>query len=425
MERKEGADENVIEDQKVNGGGEQKLHFNEHLVEGLVAKAVALRPLLAKNAATHEQIGELTPEVVDALTEAGFFYMAAPERVGGLAIPSKGQGRVVAELAKACPSTSWTVSIINSCIWLGSAMSFEMQDYIFADGIPLMCSPSNGSGTLVPEGDHFILNGKWSYGSGSHHSKYALVPAQSEGGAMNFVIVPMAEAKLVNTWKVAGMKGTGSDTVVAENIKIMPNQYTQISGVGETVSLHVSSNGLSPDARKAQLIEATDHWLGLTLLRSKTLAIILGTVQGLLEEVLKTREKGLMFTTYEKRGESQVFQAGIGKAFSKIEVVRTVLDDVTEINDRCALEARQPTNDERISSRAQVTFAVEILTDVTNELMALYGTSGFAESAAAQRFWRDFMVGASHGTFTANPGYETVGKYIMGIEPNITIPTFF
>lgn len=414
-----------VEGTAVNGGGTPPLRFNDHLVAGLVEKAASMRPLLEKNAAKHEEIGELTPEVVEALTEAGIFRMAAPERVGGLAIPSRGQGLVVAELAKGCPSTSWTVSIINSCVWLGSAMSFEMQDFIFADGIPLVCSPTNGAGTLEPQGDNFVLNGKWSYGSGSHHSKFALVPAASPSGAMNFVALPLTDATILPTWKVAGMKGTGSDTVVAENVTIAPNQFTEISGIGETVSLHVSSNGLSPDARKAQLLEATDYWLGLTLLRSKTLAIILGTVQGLLDEVVKTRKKGLMFTTYEQREDSQMFHGGIGEAYSKIEVVRTILDNVTELNDRCALEGREPNSDERISSRSQVTFAVEILTDVTNQLMGLYGTSGFAEASAAQRYWRDFMVGASHGTFTANPGYETVGKYVLGIEPNITLPTFF
>ena len=140
-----------------------KLKFNDHLVDGLVEKAAAMRPLLEQNAATHEAIGELTPEVVAALKEAGIWKMAAPERVGGLAISSKGQCKVIAELAKGCPSTSWTSSIINSCVWLASAMSFEMQDYMFADGVPAVCSPTNGSGTLAPHGDHFILNGRWSY----------------------------------------------------------------------------------------------------------------------------------------------------------------------------------------------------------------------------------------------------------------------
>lgn len=306
-------------------------------------------------------------------------------------------------------------------------MSFEMQEFIFPDkkNPPRLCSPTAGAGTLVPDGDHWVLNGKWAYGSGSHHSKFALVPAESPDGSMNFVALPLDEAQMEYTWKVAGMKGTGSDTVVANNVKIAANQFTRISGVGDTVSLHVSSNGLTPDARKAQLLEATDYWIGLTLLRSKTLAIIYGTALGLMDEVIKLRDKGIMFTTYEHRDESQAFQTSLGKCYAKIKVVETLLNRTCEMNDEAALEARELTKDDRIASRAQTVQAAEILTDAVIELMKLYGTSAYAEKSPAQRYFRDYMVGSSHGVFTADAGYETVGKYILGIEPNITIPTFF
>jgi len=411
----------------VSSGTCQKFHFNDYLVDTLIEKVREMRPLLAAKAARHEEIGELTPEVVEALSAARLFWMALPERLGGLAISSRGQSQVVAEVARGCPSTAWTLSIINSNVWLASAMSFEMQDFVFSDKTnpPRACGPTNGSGSLTPDGDHFILNGRWAYGSGSHHATFALVPAKSPDGAMNFVALPLADAKIENTWKVAGMKGTGSDTVVAENVRIGKDQFTHIAGVGDTVSLHVSSNGLSPDARKAELLEATDYWIGLTLLRSKTLAIIFGTAQGLMDEVLKTRQKGIMFTTYEHRDESQVFQASLGKCHAKLAAVEALLYQTCDLNDLGALQGRALTMEERLSSRSQTVIAVEILTDAVTELMKLYGTSAYMEKCPAQRYWRDYMVGSSHGVFTADPGYETIGKYILGIEPNITIPTFF
>jgi len=410
----------------MSGSQSSGLTLNYDQVDGVLEKAIAMRSLLESNAARHEEIGELTPEVIDALKDAGILRMAAPKRLGGLALPSKGQGRVIAEIAKGCPSTAWTVSIINSCVWLASAMSFEMQDYVFAgDEFPIVCSPTNGAGTLTPEGDHWVLNGRWSYGSASHHSKFALVPAESPSSPFNFVALPLADAKMEYTWQVAGMKGTGSDTVVAENVRIESYQFSEIAGVGDTVSRHVSSSGLSPDERKAQLLEATDYWIGLTFLRSKSLSIVLGAVQGLFDEVQKTRQKGLMFTTYEHREDSQLFQAGIGKAYSRLSVVQSILDHVLDINDRAAIEGRALSSDERIESRGQVIIGIEILTNVATDLMDLYGTSGFASSCPAQRYWRDFMVGSRHAQFAADPGYETIGRYVLNIEPNITPPTLF
>jgi len=144
-----------------------------------------------------------------------------------------------------------------------------------------------------------------------------------------------------------------------------------------------------------------------------------------MDEVLKTRQKGIMFTTYEHRDESQVFQASLGKCHAKLAAVEALLYQTCDLNDLGALQGRALTMEERLSSRSQTVIAVEILTDAVTELMKLYGTSAYMEKCPAQRYWRDYMVGSSHGVFTADPGYETIGKYILGIEPNITIPTFF
>ena len=399
-----------------------KLHLNYHLIDDLVAKAKAMRPLLERNAPKHEEMSELTPEVIDAISEARLFWMAGAERIGGLALPSIGQAKVITEIAKGCPSTAWTVSIINSCVWMSSAMSFEMQDYIFPDkkNPPKVCSPGVGAGTLVPEGDHFILNGRWAYGSGSHHSKFALVPAESPDGAMNYIALPMTDAQMDYTWKVAGMKGTGSDTVVAENVRIEKGQFTQIPSPGMTVSLDVLPDGPAPDEGKARQLEATDYWVCLTLLRSKKLGVLLGIVQGLMEAVLKTRAKGISTTTYEHREDSQVFQMGIGKCFSKMAVVQSILDFACNLNDRAALEGRVLSMEEKMLSRSQVVVGFQLLDEVTIDLMNLCGTMGFAEAHVAQRYWRDFTVASRHSMFAADPGYETVGKWVLGIEPNIT-----
>lgn len=402
----------------------QKLNFNAHLVDGLVNNAIAMRPLLERNAAIHEEKGELTQEVMDALDESGILKMAAPERLGGLAISSYGQTLVMAEIARGCPSTAWVVSIINSVIWLGSAMSFEMQDYLFKDGVPKLCSPTNGLGSLVAEGDHFLLNRRWAYGSACRHARWALVPATLPSGGMAFVALPMADATIDYTWKVAGMRGTGSDTVVANDVRIQPRQFCEIPGVGGTVSLHVSSNGLTPDPARAQLLEATDYWIGLTLLRSKALGVMLGTVHGLMDQVLTTREKGLMFTTYKQRVNSEVFQTGVGEAYAKLAAARTILDHVTGINDKAAVEGRELTQDERIASRSQVIVVIEMLIALVEKLMNLYGTAGYASVSPAQRYWRDFSVGSRHAIFSIDIGYEVAGKHVLGIEPNISLPTF-
>jgi len=56
--------------------------------------------------------------------------------------------------------------------------------------------------------------------------------------------------------------------------------------------------------------------------------------------------------------------------------------------------------------------------------MNLYGASGYALCSSAQRYWRDFSIGARHGIFTIDVGYEIAGRHLLGIEPNTSLPTF-
>ena len=62
---------------------------------------------------------------------------------------------------------------------------------------------------------------------------------------------------------------------------------------------------------------------------------------------------------------------------------------------------------------------VDILTRTVEQLMSLSGSSSFATKMPAQRFWRDFSVGARHVIFNSDLGYEVLGRQVLGIEPNI------
>lgn len=400
--------------------------YDETYATKLIEDAIALRPLLEKKASKHEEIGELTDEVVAALEEIGALKMSAPVRCGGLCLSSDAQTKVMAEIAKGCPSTAWVVSIINSCVWLASAMSFEMQSKVFSGGrVPRICSPTNGLGSLENKDGNFVLNGKWMYGSASHHAEWALVPAKGPEDKMYFVALPMIKAEIERSWNVAGMKGTGSDTVVACDVELEPDLCCEIPGVGGTVSLHVSSSGLAPSERDdKRVIEATDYWVGLTLLRSKALAVLVGIVEGLLESAMKIKDRAIMHTSIAHRKDSAVYISVIGEVQANLWVVREILSNTTAINDVAAAEGRILQMEERIKSRGEVIVATELLTKSVDMLMNVLGSSAFVLSNPAQRYWRDFGVAVRHSMFNPDVSKEVVGRFAMGIEPNIAPDTF-
>src|SRR5271155_993088 len=201
--------------------------FDQQAGEKLIAQAKELRPLLVRNAPLNEELGYLTDEVVESLAEIEIWKMAAPRRWGGLALSVNAMTRVAAELSKGCPSTGWVAGLMNSALWIATVLPDHIQEELFSNGIPRMCNVGKPGGASRTDGG-YVINGRWDYASGSHHSEWAqLMVVPDDAPIPGFAIVPMSDVQIENTWNVAGLRGTGSDTIVATDV-VVPESRVHI-----------------------------------------------------------------------------------------------------------------------------------------------------------------------------------------------------
>jgi alkylation response protein AidB-like acyl-CoA dehydrogenase len=226
---------------------------------------------------------------------------------------------------------------------------------------------------------------------------------------MNMALLPMSKAVLENTWKVTGMKGTGSDTLVAKDIAIGKDQFCQITSASVGVALDQST----------YTKEASDYWVGFPLLRAKALGVLLGAAEGLLESVIEIKDRPIIYSTYQKRVDSQVWQAGIGEAAARIGVARSIVDKHNIYNDEAASHRHILSYAERAVCRGECGVAADLLIKTVEDLMDLSGSSAFATKCISQRYWRDFSIGIRHIIFNSKMGYEVFGRQILGVEPNV------
>jgi alkylation response protein AidB-like acyl-CoA dehydrogenase len=381
----------------------------------LLEKAKALRPLLAKHAPQHEEKGELSQEVVETLAAAGFWKMAVPRRWGGLSIASNMMAQIAAELAKGCPSTAWVIGVMNSGVWLTSILPDAAQRAVFANGIPRVSSVGGPPGVARSTEGGYIINGRWGYGSGSHHAEwmYCVIgePDGGQGPGGGFV-APISDFKIEHTWRVVGMKGTGSDTLIAKDLFVPSDR------------VYLMKNGLVGNRMPGQKLCAavTDRWPVFALLRSKALGVLVGIAEGLLEQVIADKGKRpILYTTYTRKIDSAVFRAGVGKAAAQVRTARHLMDHSTSTLDEAALENREPTYEERGRSRGDAALAVHLLMEAVDSLMNLAGSSGFALESSTQRYWRDFSVGSRHAVLLPDMGFEVSGGILLGLEPEKNI----
>jgi alkylation response protein AidB-like acyl-CoA dehydrogenase len=383
-----------------------RLCFNEAAEKKLIEAAQKIRPLLRKSLPLHEQNGRLTDEVVNSMCEAGLHNMSVPARWKGLNLSSAAMARVAAEIAKGCPSAAWSFSITNSVAWLATQMPDKMQEAVFGNGTPLLTSPQNGAGTITETNGGYLLNGKWAYASNCHHASLALLQGTSAEGQPYLTVAKMSDVKIVNTWKVVGMRGSGSDTIVAENVFIPKDLCCLMQGIG-------SAEGYS------YVKEASDYWVGFPLLRAKAAGILVGAVEGLLEVVAESSERPVIYSSFAKKRDSASFRFLIGEAAAKIRSARTIIDKCNNDNDAAALAARAMSLEERMHSRVEIAAAIKLLNEASSSLMDLAGSSGFAETNLAQQYWRDFNVGSRHVIFNPYVSNEAYGATVLGVAQEI------
>lgn len=193
-------------------------------LQALLERIDATRPVLERNAAQTEADRRVPQENIDALTAAGAFKVTVPRRYGGYEMTLREKLEVSAAVAESCGSTGWVVALINVCNWAAGLLPEKAQQEIFG------ASPdAKVAGVLNPTPDvrkvegGYEISGKWPWASGSLHADWALlgtliVDEAGEPVDQALAFVPMGELTIEDTWFVAGMKGTGSNTIVGEKV---------------------------------------------------------------------------------------------------------------------------------------------------------------------------------------------------------------
>jgi 3-hydroxy-9,10-secoandrosta-1,3,5(10)-triene-9,17-dione monooxygenase len=380
-----------------------------------IERAVALRPLLEQNAARTEADRRIPEEVIAALEAAGLFELMVPRRFGGHAVSMKTVLSVSAELAKGCPSTSWVQTLMNVSSWFATRSAAPLQDDIFRKTVkPRLCGGLMPSCELEPINGGVLVTGRWDFTSGCWHSNWCIcgVPLLKDGvktDESGWAFIPMSELTIEDTWFAAGMKGTGSNTVVAKNVFVPAHRLMSLRGE------HVDA-----DWADQYESEPCDYWPLMSVLVLVLIGPVLGAAEGALEAVIAgAPRRGIKYTVYHRRSESAVVQHDIADAAMMIDTARFHIFRAAADVDNAGAGV-EPDYLMRARLRADCGYAARAACQATNLLVSIAGGSAFKESNPVQRYWRDVNVAGRHSALITATGLEIYGRALLGLEGNIT-----
>jgi alkylation response protein AidB-like acyl-CoA dehydrogenase len=353
---------------------------------------------------THRRTAD---EVIDALTEAGMFRLFTPRRYNGYEVDLATLLDITEILGEADGSASWLVGIAATASWLAAHAPTQAVDEVFgADPDARFAGGGAGVGTGRPVDGGVMVTGRWSYASGSWHASWAEVATtigteDGQPAGIAFCLIPITDVQVEDTWHTAGLRGTGSNTLIASEVFVPEHRIIPMSSLTEE-----SSSGLGPLYRlPTQLVGALGH-----------VGPLLGIGRAALTYVVDaTAVKGVPMTAFRTQRESIGVQLQVADAAVKLQTARLHAQSVAGTVMRHAITAQPLDGRYRAQAAAETAHAGQQILAAANGLLTVHGSGGLADANPLQRLVRDISTGARHAALNPTVSSEGFGKALLGV----------
>jgi alkylation response protein AidB-like acyl-CoA dehydrogenase len=367
-----------------------------------------LIPMIRSCADEIEAERELPRPLFEAMADAGLFHVAIPRSLGGAELDLPTYAQVIEEIGKADASTGW---ILNQGAIFGTyaaRMPHEVARAIWVDvprAVVANTPAASARAIVVPGG--FRVTGRQGFSTGCRHASWVAAHAQifendqpridAKNGLpeARYMFVPVAEAELLDTWRVRGMRGTGTHHFAVNDV-FVPAERTVLSATAvavETGPLYRIPRTLcfaSGDGSVALGVARTCLDTFYELAGAKTPR----TMQGLL------------------RDQSMV-QAAVGRAEADLRSGHAFLTQA--IRDVwAAAEANALTLDHRAGLRLAATHAIRLAVGIVDTVYNFAGATAVYEDHLLQRHFQDIHVISQHLQARLTH-YELIGRHVLGL----------
>jgi len=378
----------------------------------IVAALEKLLPLLRRNAREGERQRNLTSETNEGLREAGVYRLFTPRRFGGYQVDLGTMFEAMRTIARADPSASWVAA--NSCVlaWWTAHFPDDVQEEVWVHPDVQFAGVIKPSGTLVPTDGGFILNGTFPFQTGSKHASWHLITTLRplDDGTVDpyLLLLPISELKNLDDWHVAGMSGTGSHSVVAEDV-FVPS-YRAIRAIPAFA-------GEFP--AKATMNETLYRCALMPTLFAGSYGTPIGAAQGMLEEWLDwVPKRTISWESQLPQIESPLTHLHAAEAAMKIQVSMLLAREGTALITSRAANGELMTTEERIRARVSVAYTTRLAREVAEILWKTCGATAADNANTLQRFFRDIEVITKHGVLDPDCNMALFGRSLVGLEPD-------
>ena len=373
-------------------------------------RARAFVPELAAAAPEIERQRELPQPVVAAMVERGFFRMLLRRSIGGAELLPAPYVRVVEEIAKGDASAAWCLNQGAGCSMTAAYLDPAAAKEVFGGprGI-LAWGPGPGKARIVEGG--YRVTATWSFASGSHNASWlgCHVPLYDENDRQLFrpdgspvirtPIFPKSCAEMSDLWPVIGLRGTGSDK-------------SSVTDLFVPAAIVVARDDDSTRRENGLLY----RFSSLQLYASGFAAVAMGIARSTLDAFIALAREKVAFRGKSTLRDNNVVQSQVAQAEARLRSARAYLYQSLEEITAEVEKIGHITVEQRVVIRLASTFAIHQALNVVDTAYHAAGSTAIFEEDPFERCFRDIHT-VSQQLQGRQEHYQTVGRYLLGIEP--------
>ena len=374
------------------------------------AAASSIAPRAAELASETESARRLPSELVESISSAGLFRMLVPADVGGGEVEPAQLVAAVSELARGDGSAGWCLAVAATSGMLAAYVPKDAAQEMYGDPMGVAGGVFAPMGKAVAGGDGggYTVTGRWRFASGCEHCDWLMGGCLVEEGGelrklesgapdIRFMLFPAAEVEVIDTWTVAGLRGTGSHDFSIEGASV-------------------------PEERSASLITDEPRCEGplyafpvFGLLALSIASVGLGIARAAIDDLVELATAKVPAGSRRTLAQRSDAQAAVAAAEAQVRSARALVDDAVGEAWDAARASGEVTTELKAGLRLAASHAMRSSRDAVDSMYELGGGSAIYESSPLQRRLRDVHVATQH-MLVGPATWELAGRVLLGQE---------
>ena len=373
-------------------------------------KIEKLAPIICEHADRAEREAQMPREVIDAFHDAGLFRTLLPRQMGGGELTIPELLRLCEEVSRIDASAGWNLAICSGSPLFGHNLSRAAFEKIYGDPRGMSAGSLNPATTRVvaTEGG-WRFSGKATYASASAHATYLMAAGMVlRDGAPQIVdgfpvmrggLFPIKEAKILNTWATAGMRGTGSNDCVFEDV-FVADEFT-----------FDWLNAKSPWQRGPfENIPLQLQFVG------GLVSVVLGTTRHAIDTLSEIAQAKVPAATRATLRERPIAQIQFAQAEGLLQAARAYFYSCNDEIWRKGEAGESFSIQDRAHARLAVVTAAKLAVQAVDLVADAAGMNSAQTSCPIERCWRDVHTATQHVLMNTSR-FEVVGRVLLGLDP--------